>query len=508
MDALQTEQKILQNTYDNILRDIEATEGPDADLELWKEGGMWEKKAEERLGSSADTFRRTAQTINSVIKEMMASLGIDASGKVDTSYASRFKMVWNQSEYDEMIARLNRSNLQLAELSRQTAELGPKTRRKNRGTLIRLVRGLLESVYNALNTSISCSCPGPHGVNLQLESYPPSLFKHGDEDRATEGIVVHAVMSFDPLGRSDRNTSWHWEEIAIQKTKLESSSSGDPATIQLIKRRRLRKEGGTSRSATELLAGMARLGAAVGKPSADMVLLDLCESLGSQKSLSPGDAYGYVLDHLSADECRLKVSSVYHSQTDDRALFSLKDVLLRRGWWIPRLEFRHKVKLAHLIARSLLQLSSSWLTDSFNSEHIVFIPQGSGSPFYDSVYILKRLPKSEMSSTYYQQYGRKFDLPADYRDVEERLFSLGVLLMELVLGATWESIRSSTASTSDLDVAEECLARIQTQGEHYYRAIKCCIRFEFVEPEADLDKASFRQEVYDKVVGLLEDNLN
>ncbi|KAK8065121.1 zinc finger transcription factor ace1 [Apiospora hydei] len=347
-DALQTEHTILRNTYENILRDIEATEGQSVGLEAWKDGGTLQKKVEERLGSSADSFRRTAQNIESVIKEMMTSLGIDASGKVDTSYASGIKMLWNQSEYDEMIARLNRSNLQLAELSRQTAELGLKRRRGDRGSLVRLARDLLKNVYNALNNSLSCSCPEPHGVNLQLESYPPSLLKHGDEERATEGIIVHAVLSFDPHGRSDQNTSWGWEEIEIQKTKLKSSPSEPPATVQLTKPRRLRKKEDTKRYATELLAGMAQLGASVGKPSCDMVVLDLCETLGSSKSQQSGDAYGYMMDRSAPNECRLKISSVYQSHTKYWTLMSLKDILLSGNWPTPRLQFRHKVNLAHV----------------------------------------------------------------------------------------------------------------------------------------------------------------
>ncbi|KAK6850023.1 hypothetical protein PG995_013856 [Apiospora arundinis] len=249
------------------------------------------------------------------------------------------------------------------------------------------------------------------------------------------------------------------------------------------------------------------MGATIGKPTDNVLLFDLCETVGSAQSHPPQDEYGYLLDRSTADECRLKVSPVQHGQDNDWTPVNLKDVLLRRGESIPRLAFKHKVKLAPLLARSLLQLSSSsWLPNNLTSEHIVFIRRSSTAHFYDSVYILKCLP--EKSSEQPPHIEPKFGLPIDYTEEEKRLFSLGVLLMELVLGSTWESIRNSATASFDVDVAEECLPRIQAEGDHYYRAIKCCIKFEFVEPEANLDKAPFRQEVYDKVVGLLEENLS
>ncbi|KAK7963561.1 hypothetical protein PG988_010535 [Apiospora saccharicola] len=237
------------------------------------------------------------------------------------------------------------------------------------------------------------------------------------------------------------------------------------------------------------------------------LLFNLCERLGRQ-IMQPRDTYGYLLDRFTTHECRLQVSSIHQSHVNDWTLISLKDVFLGRGEQIPSLRFKHKVRLAPVLARSLLQLSpSSWLPDNLTSEHIVFIQRpSSATTFYDCVYISKCLPESRRSHK--QKQERKLDLPFDYTKDEERLFYLGVLLMELVLGATWESIRNSATSSSDVDVAEECLPRIQAQGDHYYHAIRSCIKFEFLEPESDLDKAPFRQEVYDKVVGLLDDNLS
>ncbi|KAK7936025.1 hypothetical protein PG985_001520 [Apiospora marii] len=505
---LDAEYMILKNTRDIILYDIKAstsvafTGGSGLGLENWKEGGNLHQRVEERLGSSANSFRQTAQQMEAVIIELMAKLGMDKAGKACPSLFPFLIYIPLAN-----LCRLGRSNQRLRDLTQQSAELAPKTRSKTRGRLISLTRGLLSNVYNALSGSLSCTCTRSHGVNLQLENYPTSVLKHGDEDMATEGIAVHAVLSFDPPWHQCKCASWRWEEVQIQKSALQFSLTPDLQSIQLTKPSRLRRKERSKECSTEVLISKKNVAVEVGSPSDSDLLFNLCETFRSTQEVQPQAPYGYVLDRSTAGGCRLRISSLCHGE-DDWTPFTLKDILLRRGERIPRLAFKHKVKLAPILARTLLQLSpSSWLPAVLTSEHIIFIRRPTVATFYDCVYVSKSLPERPPSA-YKMNCERKFDLPSDYTEDEGRLFSLGILLMELVLGATWESIRDSATSSSDIDVAEECLSRVQAEGDHYYRAIKCCIEFEFLEPEADLDKAPFRQEVYDKVVGLLEDNLS
>lgn len=79
---LETEQTILRSTYNRILCDIKATEGPDMNMEIWKEGSTLQQRVYERLGSSADSFKATAQNMDAVIQELMGKLGLSLGGKV------------------------------------------------------------------------------------------------------------------------------------------------------------------------------------------------------------------------------------------------------------------------------------------------------------------------------------------------------------------------------------------------------------------------------------------
>ncbi|KAK8064092.1 hypothetical protein PG996_008744 [Apiospora saccharicola] len=505
---LETEQTILRNTYNSILCDIKATEGPDMNQEIWKEGGALQQRVYERLGASADSFKATAQNMDAVIRELMMKLGLSPGRKIDTSLLSRLKAAWNGSEYDDLIARLRISNQQLSELARQTADLSPKMRSRSQSAIIGLTRELLKNVYNALNSSIRCTCPNRHGVNLQIESYPPSLLRHGDEDKATENILIHAILSFDPSGRNDQATSWQWEEVRIQKSSRDPFETKDSASIQLTRPRPLQKKVASKSSATGALVEMGSLGAVIGKPCYDVVMDDLCQKLGIHQSQPPQDAYGLVVDRASPNNNRFKVSSLLKPQSNDWTPVSLKQVLEHRGvhMGLPHLAFKHKVKLAPILARTVLQLPAcTWLPHRLTSDQIVFIQRDSSRILYESVYVLKHLP--ERPNTSNQPSEQMFDLPPYFSEIQKLFFSLGVLLMEVVLGFPWEIIRASSTASSDLAAAEECLARVQNEGENYFLAIRCCIKFQF-EFDEDLDKAQFREEVYEKVVGRLEGNVS
>lgn len=287
-------------------------------------------------------------------------------------------------------------------------------RLRSQGAINGLSRKLLTNVYNALDNSIQCSCPNPHGVNLQLESHPHCLLKHGEENMASESILIYAVLSFDPSGHNEQGTAWQWDEVRIQKSRRDPSETKDLASIQLTRPRRLQKKVAPKSSATGAIAAMGGVGAAIGKPCDNMVMYDLCQKIGNPQGQQPQDAFGLVVDRASPHGDRFKISSLLKTQSNDWTPVSLKQVLQHHGVYtgIPHLSFKHKVKLATLLARSVLQLPArSWLPQKLTSDEIVFIQRDSSPTLYESVYVLKRLPERTISIPWDEQI---FDLPPHY----------------------------------------------------------------------------------------------
>ncbi|KAK8059938.1 hypothetical protein PG996_009868 [Apiospora saccharicola] len=182
------------------------------------------------------------------------------------------------------------------------------------------------------------------------------------------------------------------------------------------------------------------------------------------------------------------------------SMLSLRDVLRNHGKTLPELRYGHKMKLAVLVARALLQLSaSSWITEVLTSENIVLLRKDDAT-MYNSIYVSMPILPARPPAL-------QLNLPTQITKDEQRLFSLGIILIELALGTCWEQIRASTGSTSDRDIAQDKLREVREVNEFCYLAAKYCINLEIVDNNRDLETRELRKDVCEKVVDRLEDNL-
>ncbi|KAK8091753.1 hypothetical protein PG997_002114 [Apiospora hydei] len=293
---------------------------------------------------------------------------------------------------------------------------------------------------------------------------------------------------------------------------------------------------------TGLSVGAASLG--MPKPQgAIRDLQDLChaieESRRSEK-LSGHACYGYVTDKTASTYNKFGVYPVQHSQghhnnpSDELSIVSLRQVLESGGKSLPYLAFRHKQTLAATVASNVLQLAKSpWLPEVFDCEDILFVNLD-GSPSYDHVFVSKRLPERDSPKTLDDGDDPKHHISGIVQN--STLFSLGIVLLELALGKRLRSLRKPTAIVTAATTTDEeesspsqrsptqdaerrdLLLDYQTalqhlnavnieMGPNYHDAVRRCIKCEFMHPTLDLEDDGFRQEVYGKVVALLEANL-
>ncbi|KAL3294346.1 hypothetical protein RB213_005245 [Colletotrichum asianum] len=95
------------------------------------------------------------------------------------------------------------------------------------------------------------------------------------------------------------------------------------------------------------------------------------------------------------------------------------------------------------------------------------------------------------------------------------LLALGILLLELNLGRTIESLRIQYETPPpgaprlmyDSMTAQRLLQERQMDSLNYKSAVQRCIWGEFARQKLDLNDEDFRQEIYEKVVALLETDL-
>ncbi|GJD01519.1 hypothetical protein ColKHC_10344 [Colletotrichum higginsianum] len=124
---------------------------------------------------------------------------------------------------------------------------------------------------------------------------------------------------------------------------------------------------------------------------------------------------------------------------------------------------------------------------------------------YTDIFIAKSLPE-RAPKAYADKSVARGRCPA--------LLSLGIVLLELGLGGTIESFRTqdevppagSPLLLSEFRTAQRLLERRQIGSQRYSSAVKRCLWGEFDRPVLDLSNDDFRQEVYEQVVVLLEDD--
>jgi hypothetical protein len=177
------------------------------------------------------------------------------------------------------------------------------------------------------------------------------------------------------------------------------------------------------------------------------------------------------------------------------------------------LRTRDKYELAIILATSVLQLNCTpWLKDRWSSDDILFLPrQGENCPA-TYAYIRKTFASSSIQ--------RSTTIPLEPRPSvrSEATFALGIVLLELSLGADLESFfepsdlgpRGERTILSDFTVARRLISEIhRNEGLRYATVVSNCIYGAFPGLGADLETdQDFRRGFYQQTVVVLKDILN
>ncbi|RYP79085.1 hypothetical protein DL771_000063 [Monosporascus sp. 5C6A] len=552
---LKTEQNLLQSHCEKLLSGIVNH----AEIEpmihepfgpLWKEqriNGM----ARQRLWKSYVIFEETVWGMQEAAEKLTKKLEFSSSlqtrrgeSGLITCGLDRAKYMLRRSQYDELLKVIADGNATLEKLLNASIDPVVESSRRIRseGRFFTLARDISRNVYMALKSSISCNCSVSHGVNLEL--LPPSVqpIPEDDDNLIVNKMFFRVALAYDPNDRKAKYTTWLWDEVELRVGRQESQRSSDIALTISKPSRKPRKRvqfamttptdaGWQSQSqpttitqpqmmgnsATFLPAAMASLsvGASLGMPNKTEQapdLIDLCQTIERCQHRGDMKCYGYVSDPSAAEHRKFGVYPLRTYQDySNWTTISLKDVLEDSNASLPPLRFRDRQKLAAIIASNVLQLSgTSWLPDILTSDDILFIKREDRG-LYDQAFVAKRLPELKLVEPAWGS-----TLPTAY--IHNRmLFSLGIILLEIALGNTLDSLRTPSEQPPagrardllvDYKTADKYLDIVEKRGgENYGRAVRYCIECKFLSRNPSLDDDEFRQEVYGSVVAPLEENV-
>ncbi|KAF4817786.1 hypothetical protein CGCSCA5_v005441 [Colletotrichum siamense] len=500
-------------------------------------GPAWQEekvraKIEARLWRSFSNFEDIIKDMEEATKEMKTKLDLQPDGTIKWQEATliirefkRASFVLKRSDHAEQMEIIKEGISSLESVIDRNIQLEPTRKLRSQGRLMRLVREISGSVYRALRFSFQCSCA--HEVHLGLASRSVELAQKDEDEDVIQKLDFQLALTYDKNEKTanDEKEQYErvgWEELRVQalprETVQTSAPVGRPSKTKMSGMGKSKSVSFTmSHSATATATCIGQTSTMVVQQSFSSLSIsssnsglhehiNLCERIRRSQQQLAFDCYGMIRDR-SDQMCReFGVYPKFGSDRDQWSVISLREVL-ESPLEFPHMPVSAKLHLAAMIASSFLQLHQTpWLPEILTSRDILFLKRGAELQ-YEHAFVMKGLQERLEDKQKGNNSAPSSRCPA--------LLALGILLLELNLGRTIESLRIQYETPPpgaprlmyDSMTAQRLLQERQMDSLNYKSAVQRCIGGEFARPKLDLNDEDFRQEIYEKVVALLETDL-
>jgi hypothetical protein len=410
---------------------------------------------------------------------------------------------------------LDECNKELERFVDKSERLGPyrKYSQKSATNPLNGVRTYAKILYSVL--CVGANCYGSHKTKLQLEkrTKPPkrakSLVRRDNDDNPC--FTVSFLLSVDETGA---NSSGIWQDAQIQVMTTDTALSSCPKPLS---------SAGKKNVGFNLPMPLPAKPAALSKIDQNTLqdLKDLCTPIRQAQAKKP--CLGFCLDPAG------KLRGVYPVETPIRSIprtITLKEVLAASASPVSsmlKISRKERMNLAVILACSYLQLQGTpWLKDTWSKEDIVFngdIMSTSIQPCdMEEPYIICEFRPLRSHTSGLLPHTTSASQPL--LPGNPSLLSLGVLLLELYSGQTFEQycIQASLENgprldtyiqqLRNLDIVSKWLnAEQENLSAGYQGAILHCVRSFFDPIQNTTDETAFRQSVFDQVVVPLQSEM-
>ncbi|KAF5583095.1 uncharacterized protein FSUBG_13216 [Fusarium subglutinans] len=490
---LSTERVRLCNVCEQLISDVVSQR----DIEPMLQdpfGPLWQAKEtndriRRRLWDSYSPFEDTVKEVEDALQSVMMRLRIDVSADGTVQWIERKRVTrdskkllyrLNRKDYQESLKTISKGITSLEGLTQQSVGLEPRRRKQSRCKAFKVLRDLSASFYRALCSSILCN--DSHDVSLELATRFFDLGHEWDDEKIIQDAQFRLAISFQVA--KGPTSKMFWDEVDIKAISVSMTGSSTPCVLTPKKKSSKRVSFGIDRAlsrlnftepATEVRSNVKTAMAIMTRPATDIAFmkcpeegsvmptirpLDLCLALKMAHEERPA-CYGHLIDK----ECSHRHFQVYPLGTainsDGLLIVTLEDVLEgKRG---NTLSYEHP-----FLQRSLPESSFNRLDETADSKG----------------YSLSSNPT---------------------------LFSLGMLLLEIILGSSLKQQRvpdekrldgDYDSLIQDLTIANRMLEqRVALISPAYKAVIERCIG---CTDSKSLEEDDFRQTVYNGVVMELE----
>ncbi|KAF5708852.1 hypothetical protein FGLOB1_6221 [Fusarium globosum] len=535
---LSTERVRLCNVCEQLISDVVSHR----DIEPMLQdpfGPLWQAKEtndriRRRLWDSYGPFEDTVKEVEEALQSVMLRLRIDVSPDGTVQWTERkrvtrdFKKLLyrlNRKDYQEALETIAKGITSLEGLTQQSVGLEPRRRKQSRCKVFSVLRDLSTSFYRALCSSILCT--DPHDISLELAPRFIEVGHECDDEKIVQDAQFKLAISFEVI--KGPTSKMFWDEVNIKAVSVSITTSSAPRVVAAKTKSAKRVSFGIDRAlsrlnltepATELKSNVKTAMAIMTRPATDFAYIKCPEESSVMPTISPLNlcltlqkahqerpaCYGHLIDkehsHRHFQVCPL--GTVVNS--DGWSIVTLEDVLEGKRGLRPLISLAEKVKLALVIASSVLQLSKTpWLPEAITSKNVHFFRRGN-TLSYEHPFIQRRLPECPLKRVSHTSESRNYSISSN-----PTLLALGMLLLEIILGCSLNQLRRPDEKSpdndndeliQDLTVANRMLEqRVALISPAYKAVIERCIGC--MEAKG-LEDDGFRQTVYNGVVMELE----
>lgn len=475
----------------------------------------------------------------------------------------RILFVLRRSDYQELIERLRTGVSSLESLVSSNVELERDRNRRSRGRVCKVVRSAAMGVYNAIRGTVTCGCPGLHSVILRLTPQPVTITPEDDDEDVIKTLNFHIAMSYASTLMAADEYQWGslrlWNQVVLRPLKIEQdipvrqpTPSSFHSKSKSSRTRQRAKVSFASATTAIISTGSTNITSTSTTTAPSFTSLDvlrtqwtptattsvhppsnisnLCQALRRSQKQGAGECCGHVIDNTSPVFRKFEVfplNSLDDADSGTWSMVPLGAVLgaatsqgssLNGGTQHTPLTYLDRLRLAWTVASSAVQLQNTpWLSRPPTHNDIFLIRQDNEILRRDA-FVLKRFPDKEGPT----ECGRT-TAPAPTTASSTVLSALGVLLIELIIGQTIETIctgsgaNSGTSTQYDLGRLGEyrtltrILDRVNTLGgSNYHSAVRRCIKQNFYLGETSMngdDEMAQQNAAFFEVIGFLEQDM-
>lgn len=445
-------------------------------------------------------------------------------------------------DYETIISRIKAANSVLRDLADDNRKLEPSRKRRSQARVTKLLRGLSQSIFDALKTAVTCGCDHPHDLCLELVPRTATLVPTDAEYELARKVNFHVMLG--SYESSDTGTNhpaqgtgevsaleqphrWDSFRLKLQPRTEQDTHQPPPLTvpssgIRPVSPRPRVRFGGLFSSQSKLESTSANGAPAVGSKNTTMAVTpavtptiplpvlnaNLCQAVITWHRGQKGPEHpccGYIADPHRTFGLYPQTSYPAPSPT-----LTLRHLLVAYNA-NQECDLLEKLRVALAISMNTLYLyKTPWLARILSLDDIVFFQENQTTS----------VPSARSASTGTFVKVRVETIPSESVHFTESprasnpiLLSLGAMLIQVITGRPEPTLDMTTASNTDLAfIMEKRKAGLQLRdkvleevGENYLLAVEWCLNN--VLGIMGLEDEEFCQSFYEGVVSRLEKDI-